>query len=98
MAVTASVWRLTRYSGAPVAAGARAKRRRRRPEEAEREILEAARVLFVQRPSRDVTVAAVMDRTTLSRKSFYVYFRDRYDLITRLVDPLRRQRDAIVEK
>ena len=38
---------------------------------------------------------AVMSRTTLSRKSFYVYFRDRHDLITRLVAPLRAEIDAL---
>ena len=37
---------------------------------------------------------AVMDRTTLSRKSFYVYFRDRHEMIARLVAPLRAELDA----
>ena len=37
---------------------------------------------------------AVMERTTLSRKSFYVYFRDRHELIARLVAPLRKEIDA----
>ena len=35
-----------------------------------------------------------MERTTLSRKSFYVYFRDRHHLITRLVAPLRAELDT----
>jgi AcrR family transcriptional regulator len=70
------------------------RRRRRRPEEAEREILEAASELLRERPSHEVTVVAVMERTTLSRKSFYVYFRDRHELITRLVAPLRAEIDA----
>ena len=72
----------------------RPRRRRRRPEEAEREILEAAEQLFRERPSHEVTVMAVMERTTLSRKSFYGYFRDRHDLIARLVAPLRREIDT----
>ncbi len=72
----------------------RPRRRRRRPEEAEREILEAARALLRERPSHEVTVMAVMERTTLSRKSFYVYFRDRHELIARLVAPLREEIDA----
>ena len=67
----------------------RPRRRRRRPEEAEREILDAAEALLRERPSHEVTVMAVMERTTLSRKSFYVYFRDRHELIARLVQPLR---------
>jgi AcrR family transcriptional regulator len=70
------------------------RRRRRRPEEAEREILEAAEALLRERPSHEVTVMAVMERTTLSRKSFYVYFRDRHDLIARLVAPLRTHLEA----
>lgn len=74
----------------------RPRRRRRRPEEAEREILDAARALLAERPSHEVTVGAIMSKTTLSRKSFYVYFRDRYELLRRLVEPLREQRDAIV--
>jgi AcrR family transcriptional regulator len=71
-----------------------ARRRRRRPEEAEREILEAAEKLLRELPSHAVTVAEIMARTSLSRKSFYVYFRDRHDLITRLVRPLRAELDA----
>ena len=69
-------------------------RRRRRPEEAEREILDSADRLFRSRPSHDVSVADVMAGTTLSRKSFYVYFRDRYELITRLVSDLRETGDV----
>jgi TetR/AcrR family transcriptional regulator, ethionamide resistance regulator len=71
------------------------KRRRRRPEEAEQEILEAARELLSTRPTGEVTVGALMSATTLSRKSFYVYFDNRYDLLRRLVEPLREERDAI---
>jgi AcrR family transcriptional regulator len=79
---------------ARVATAERPRRRRRRPEEAEREILDAAEALLRERPSHEVTVMAVMERTTLSRKSFYVYFRDRHDLIARLVAPLRAELDA----
>jgi AcrR family transcriptional regulator len=76
-----------------VPATAQKPRRRRRPEEAEREILDAAEDLIRERPFSEVTVMAVMERTTLSRKSFYVYFRDRHDLIARLVAPLREELD-----
>src|SRR5918999_3317630 len=79
-----------------MAAGKPQPRRRRRPEEAEREILDAARALLAERPAHEVTVGAIMAATTLSRKAFYVYFRDRFELLTRLVDPLRAERDAIV--
>jgi AcrR family transcriptional regulator len=69
------------------------KRRRRSREEAEREILEAAAALLRERPLHQVSVSAIMEQTTLSRKSFYVYFRDRFELLTRLFRPLRRELD-----
>ena len=62
------------------------KRRRRSPELAEREILEAAEAFLRERPFRDLTVDEVMARTTMSRPSFYVYFRDRHHLAVRLVE------------
>jgi TetR/AcrR family transcriptional regulator, ethionamide resistance regulator len=61
-------------------------RRRRTPESAEREILAAAESFLRERPFRDLTVDEVMARTTLSRPSFYVYFRDRHNLPVRLVE------------
>ena len=69
------------------------KRRRRSRVEAEREILDAARALLRELPLHQVSVSAIMERTTLSRKSFYVYFRDRYELLTRLFKPLRQELD-----
>jgi hypothetical protein len=45
-------------------------RRRRRPEDAEREILEAADALLRVHPLHAVTVDAIMRRTTLSRNLF----------------------------
>lgn len=71
-----------------------ARRRRRAPEDARQEILDAARRLIAERPLHEVTVLAIMARTTLSRKSFYVYFHDRSELITALVRPLRAEADA----
>jgi AcrR family transcriptional regulator len=79
-------------------AGGARPRRRRRPEEAEGEILAAAAALLAARPSHEVTIGAIMAGTTLSRKSFYVYFRDRHDLLRRLVEPLGAERDAIVAR
>jgi AcrR family transcriptional regulator len=72
------------------------RRRRRRPEDAEREILDAAAELLSERPAGEVTVGAIMEATTLSRKSFYVYFDNRHDLLRRLVEPLAAERDAII--
>jgi TetR/AcrR family transcriptional regulator, ethionamide resistance regulator len=71
-----------------------ARRRRRQPADARREILDAATGLLATVPAHEVTVAAVMARTTLSRKSFYVYFRDRAELVAALVQPLRAEADA----
>jgi TetR/AcrR family transcriptional regulator, ethionamide resistance regulator len=74
------------------------KRRRRRPEEARREILDAAGALLAERPAAEVTIQAIMARTTLSRKSFYVYFRDRADLFANLLMPLRANADAALAR
>jgi AcrR family transcriptional regulator len=74
-----------------------AQRRRRAPQDARQEILDATRQLIAERPMHEVTVLAIMNRTTLSRKSFYVYFRDRSELILALVRPLRAQADAALE-
>lgn len=51
------------------------RRRRRSPDEAEREILAAARGFLERHPFRELTIDAVMERTGLSRPAFYVYFR-----------------------
>ena len=61
-------------------------RRRRRPEEAEREILDAAEELLRGGRFSALTVDELMSRTGLSRASFYVYFRDRHHLIMRLTE------------
>ena len=68
-------------------------RRRRTPEEAEQEILDAAERLVRELPPAEVNVARIMEATTLSRNSFYVYFRDVFDLYARLVDRLRGEAD-----
>src|SRR3954468_3728277 len=64
------------------------RRRRRSPEVAEQEIMNAAEALLRERPFRELTVDEVMRRTDLSRPSFYVYFRDRHHLILRIVERL----------
>ncbi len=73
----------------PLREGPSATRRRRRtPEAAQREIIEAADALLRERPFRELTVDEVMRRTGLSRPSFYVYFKDRHELVLRLVQHL----------
>src|SRR3954452_6982630 len=61
------------------------RRRRRSPAEAEREILESAEHFLRERPLRELTIDEVMAGTGLSRPAFYVYFRDRHDLVLRLL-------------
>src|SRR4051794_2808122 len=73
----------------PVREGeASTRRRRRTPEAAQREIIAAAEQLLHERPFRELTVDEVMRRTGLSRPSFYVYFKDRHELVLRLVQHL----------
>jgi TetR/AcrR family transcriptional regulator, ethionamide resistance regulator len=66
--------------------GDRGRRRRRKPEEAERTILAAGRAFLEKHPFREMTVEGVMVRTGLSRPAFYAYFKDRYDLVTRMLE------------
>jgi TetR/AcrR family transcriptional regulator, ethionamide resistance regulator len=74
------------------------KRRRRSPELAEREILDAAESFLRERPFRELTVDEVMARTTLSRPSFYVYFRGRHQLAVRLVEGIGAELYAGAER
>jgi AcrR family transcriptional regulator len=62
-----------------------ARRRRRTPAEAEKEILDAAERFLRKRPLRELTIDEIMGDTGLSRPAFYVYFRDRHDLVMRLI-------------
>jgi AcrR family transcriptional regulator len=75
-----------------------ARRRRRTPEVAEREIIAAAEALLRERPFRELTVDEVMRRTDLSRPSFYVYFRDRHHLVLRVVEHLGAQLFAMSDR
>src|SRR4051794_3259606 len=61
------------------------------PKDSEREILEAAEQLLRELPFREITVEGVMSRTGLKRPAFYVHFRDRHELVLRVVENLGRQ-------
>ncbi len=64
-----------------------AKRRiRRKPEDAERAILDATETLLKEIRFRDLTVDAVAAAAKMRRSNFYNYFKDRNELIMRLVD------------
>jgi AcrR family transcriptional regulator len=62
--------------------------RRRRREESEREILEAAERLLRERPFRELTVDDLMTATGQSRTAFYRHFGDRQELLIRLLSDL----------
>jgi len=73
------------------------RRRRRKPEAAESEILNAAENFLREFPFRDMTVDDIMSRTGLSRPSFYEYFRDRNQLVIRLTEGFGVRNAAICE-
>ena len=73
------------------------RRRRRKPEAAELEILNAAENFLREFPFREMTVDDVMSRTGLSRPSFYEYFRDRSQLVIKLTERLGARNRAIGE-
>jgi AcrR family transcriptional regulator len=80
------------------AAATKPRRRRRSPEIAEREILDAAQAFLRERPFRELTVDEVMRRTDLSRPSFYVYFRDRHHLMLRVVEDIGAELHAMSDR
>ena len=74
------------------------RRRRRSPAEAEREILESAERFLRSRPLRELTIDEVMAGTGLSRPAFYVYFRDRHDLVLRLIQEIGAELFEMADK
>jgi AcrR family transcriptional regulator len=78
--------------------GRSVRRRRRKPEAAENEILDAAEGFLRERPFREMTVEDVMSRTGLSRPSFYEYFRDRHHLVIKLVERFGNSTYAVAEQ
>ena len=74
------------------------RRRRRKPEAAEAEILSAAESFLREFPLREMMVDDVMARTGLSRPSFYEYFRDRNHLVIKLTERLNARKLALSER
>src|SRR5512132_4625601 len=66
-------------------------RRRRRREDSEQEILEAAERLLRARPFRELTVDDLMAATSQSRTAFYRHFTDRQDLLVHLIGELNKE-------
>jgi AcrR family transcriptional regulator len=67
------------------------RRKRRRPDEAETEILLAAERFLMTRPFHELNVMQLMDETGLKRSSFYHYFKDRHELVVKLIERLGQQ-------
>ncbi|MDX7985843.1 TetR/AcrR family transcriptional regulator [Xenorhabdus sp. 12] len=61
------------------------------PRESEQEILNAAEQFLTEHPFRALNVDEVMRRTGLKRPAFYVHFRDKHDLILRVVQNIGRK-------
>lgn len=74
------------------------RRRKHDPKESEREILDAAEQLLRERPFREVTVDAVMARTGMKRPAFYAHFRDRHDLVLRVVADIGQELAAMTDQ
>src|SRR3954447_8216913 len=74
------------------------RRRRRSPAEAEREILDSVERFLRERPLRELTIDEVMAGTGLSRPAFYVYFRDRHDLVLRLIGEIGSELFEMADK
>lgn len=72
-------------------------RRRRAPDAARQEILDAAARLFLERPPHEVSVRTIMAATTLARPSFYDHFDRRASLIMELVVPLMDANRAVID-
>ncbi|HEX4109881.1 MAG TPA: TetR/AcrR family transcriptional regulator [Solirubrobacteraceae bacterium] len=62
------------------------------------EILAAAEELLRERAFRDLSVEDVMAVTSMSRSSFYVYFRDRHDLLLHLVQQIGDEIFALADR
>ena len=60
--------------------------------------MSAAEALLRDKPFRELTVDELMRRTELSRPSFYVYFRDRHELVLRLFEDIGGELFAMSER
>ncbi|NNP74282.1 transcriptional regulator [Acinetobacter defluvii] len=67
------------------------------PKESEREILNAAEKFLNERPFRELNIDEVMRFTGLKRPAFYVHFRDKHDLILKLVQTIGKELFNIAE-
>jgi len=77
-----------------VSVATQAKRIRRAPSDAQREILDAAQALLRERPFREMGVDDIMARTGMTRSTFYHYFRNVDDVAIAL---MRRVQGEMME-
>lgn len=62
--------------------------RRRKSEETRRRIMEAGREVFTRKGYHDTRVSEIIDRTGLGHGTFWLYFRDKEDLLRALVEEM----------
>lgn len=74
------------------------RRIRRKPEVAEALILDTAEALLREQPFRELAIDDLMARTGMRRSSFYSYFRDRNEIVVRLVDRIGGQMFAVADR
>ncbi len=65
--------------------------RRRKSEETRRRIMEAGREVFTRKGYHDTRVSEIIDRTGLGHGTFWIYFRDKEDLLRALVEEMLRE-------
>lgn len=61
------------------------------PAQTREEIIESAHAFLWERPFRDLTVARLMDGTSVGRSAFYIHFSDRYELVAALLAEVDRE-------
>jgi AcrR family transcriptional regulator len=62
--------------------------RSRKAEETRRRIMEAGREVFTRKGYHDTRVSEIIDRTGLGHGTFWLYFRDKEDLLRALVEEM----------
>ncbi len=71
-----------------MAAGKKTDQRRRKSEETRRRIMQAGREVFTRKGYHDTRVSEIIDRTGLGHGTFWIYFRDKEDLLRALVQEM----------
>lgn len=75
-------------SAVAMAPDGKAAPRRRKSEETRRRIMEAGREVFTRKGYHDTRVSEIIDRAGLGHGTFWLYFRDKEDLLRALVEEM----------